>query len=389
MDRAKPEENQIDPEAYKVIPYQPAFKGEIIKLQEHLWGEDLLQNKAYFEWKYEQNPYQAEPMIYLCTYRDRLVGTTSFIGAQWQVGDREISFPYGGDSVIHPDHRNQGLFKRLNEFSLADIRKRGYEFTVALSAAQVTFYSFLMMGWRSVGEITDHRYQAVDHQDVSIISVLKRSQLISKLYRGVRGILSRQTAREQSRVNVFGELDRMSRITGDNPPEHVSVSRDPKPAEMAGLVARNAYDGRIRQVRDQKYFTWRYDNPLSEYRFLFWEKDGLDGYLVLQTKLTPGYSAVSIVDWEFTNPQVQEDLLRAAVTWGKFHSISIWTVSMKNPGMELLTRYGFVPEEKAYTPGLLVKELTGAVPEEDWNLGDQVLTDISKWDLRAIYSDGY
>ena len=212
MDRAKPEENQIDPEAYKVIPYQPAFKGEIIKLQEHLWGEDLLQNKAYFEWKYEQNPYQAEPMIYLCTYRDRLVGTTSFIGAQWQVGDREISFPYGGDSVIHPDHRNQGLFKRLNEFSLADIRKRGYEFTVALSAAQVTFYSFLMMGWRSVGEITDHRYQAVDHQDVSIISVLKRSQLISKLYRGVRGILSRQTAREQSRVNVFGELDRMSRI---------------------------------------------------------------------------------------------------------------------------------------------------------------------------------
>lgn len=391
MNRIEPEGNQIDPEDYNVIPYRPEFKGEIIELQKHLWGDDIVQNKAYFEWKYERNPYHAEPMIYLCTYKGRLVGTTSFIGARWQVGNphRIVSIPYGGDSVIHPDHRNQGLFKRLNEFSLADIRKRGFDFAVALSAARVTYYSFLMMGWRSVGEIMDHRYQAVDHRKVSIVSVLKRSKALSKLYRGVRGILPRQTKRSPSRKDVFSELDRMSTIPGDDRIEHVSVSRVPKPAEMTGLVKQIGYDGRIRHLRDQNYFAWRYSNPLSEYRFLFWEKDGFDGYLVLQTKVTPGYSGVTIVDWEFANPQVQEDLLRAAVTRGKFDSISIWTISLNAPGRELLTSYGFVLEEKDYAPGLLVKKLTGVVAEDLWSLGDQELTDILKWDLRAIYSDGY
>jgi hypothetical protein len=37
-------------------------------------------------------------------------------------------------------------------------------------------------------------------------------------------------------------------------------------------------------VRDQRYLAWRFLNPRSLYRFLFWEASKLEGYLVLQAK---------------------------------------------------------------------------------------------------------
>ena len=72
---------------------------------------------------------------------------------------------------------------------------------------------------------------------------------------------------------------------------------------MAELAERIGYDGRIRHVRDEQYFSWRFQNPLSEYRFLFWDNGRLDGYLVLYRKVyPPGNDELAyIVDWDAIN----------------------------------------------------------------------------------------
>ena len=89
---------------------------------------------------------------------------------------------------------------------------------------------------------------------------------------------------------------------------------------MADLVARQAYDGRIRHVRDARYLAWRFQNPLHEYRFLLAGGDRLHGYLVLQAYRLSRHGAANIVDWEASDPAVRRALLHAAVEWGGFSS---------------------------------------------------------------------
>ena len=101
----------------------------------------------------------------------------------------------------------------------------------------------------------------------------------------------------------------------------VTLSKTARPRAMAELAERIGYDGRIRHVRDEQYFSWRFQNPLSEYRFLFWDNGRLDGYLVLYMKVYPPGDDewAYIVDWDAINGNVWHDLLQAAIQWGNFN----------------------------------------------------------------------
>ena len=72
--------------SYRFTRYQPKYREEIVRLQSVLWGPDLALNAAYLTWKYEQNPYLDEPLIYLALENERVVGMRGFYGTQWQIG---------------------------------------------------------------------------------------------------------------------------------------------------------------------------------------------------------------------------------------------------------------------------------------------------------------
>jgi hypothetical protein len=170
------------------------------------------------------------------------------------------------------------------------------------------------------------------------------------------------------------------------------LEEKPRPEAMAMLVSRQGNDGRIRHIRDQQFYAWRYQNPLSVYRFLFWEKAKLKGFLVLQQVDT--YSnAAYIVDWEATSVEVFSDLLLAIIRWGGFSSIEIWSVTLADDMIEVLTKHGFYVAGKSrssdttpFFPPIIVKTLH---PGSSWSMGGRDLLDISNWDLRPIYSDVY
>ena len=72
--------------SYRFTRYQPKYREEIVRLQTVLWGPDLVLNTAYLTWKYEQNPYLDEPLIYLALQNERVVGMRWLFGAQWEIG---------------------------------------------------------------------------------------------------------------------------------------------------------------------------------------------------------------------------------------------------------------------------------------------------------------
>ena len=64
--------------SYRFTRYRPSYREQIVRSQTALWSPDLALNSAYVAWKYEQNPYVGEPLIYLALQNERVVGMRGF-----------------------------------------------------------------------------------------------------------------------------------------------------------------------------------------------------------------------------------------------------------------------------------------------------------------------
>jgi hypothetical protein len=237
---------------------------------------------------------------------------------------------------------------------LEDLAAQGYPYVFSLSAGSVTYLGLLAMGWRSVGptEIMQRRSDSV--------------------------------AAEKS----FRLLDGNGLNRGDRWP-HVSLSTSAQPDAMAELTERIGGDDRIRHVRDRNYFSWRFRNPLSEYRFLFWEADRLEGYLVLRRSVSREKPAINVADWEAADARVWADLLGAAVQWGHFQYLTIWSSGLSQDAKHALRENGFGPvPPHRYSPTVLIRPTNDGLLESDWDCAGLRLLDARNWDLRMIDSDG-
>jgi hypothetical protein len=258
--------------------------------------------------------------------------------------------------------------------------EHGFPFAVSLSAGPVTYVGSLAAGWRAAGS-----YQSVWRRRTEE-SLLER---VGRRLRRLPGAGRLAAALQGGGARaLFSRLDRAGRRTGDR----ITLARAARADEMAALVARLPWDGRIRHVRDRDYVAWRYRNPLHEYRFLFWDEGGLQGYLVLQRYLSTiaDRGCVNIVDWEAADERVRAGLLRAALQWGGFDRVHAWTAGAGEPVRALLREHGFALVGSAdvaqRSSGLLVRRLAAAPAAERWSLGSRDLLRVADWDLRMVYS---
>jgi hypothetical protein len=301
------------------------------------------------------------------------------IGAKWQIGIPGQSF-LGlcvGDSVIAPEHRRSGLFTRITRIALNDLDKMGYTYVFNLSASPVTLHASLAMGWRSVGDLQTMHWKA--GQGANSSRMLSYAAKFSMLF-------------SAKKSNPFHLMDKNSMKRQGKVSPYVFVEQTPQPEAMAELVKRTVSDERIRHVRDKEYFSWRFNNPLSRYRFLSWQDTRMEGYLILQTKSENNRLRVNIVDWEAANLQVQSDLLQAALRLGNFDVLSIRTATLPDAVKMLLKKNGFhLSEAKSieqYRPTVLVRPVRDDMLNTEWTVEGRRLLDLSNWDLRMIYSDG-
>lgn len=368
--------------AYEIVPYAAEFDPQIAQLQTHLWSGDPARNAAYLRWKYVDNPFLDEMLIQLALFDGRVVAMRGTLGAMWQVDDvatRRL-LPYADDFVVAPQHRNRGVARQIMKASLRDAAECGFQFVLSFNASPVTFINLLAAGWRAAGS-----YHAVWRNTAWTprLERLRDRVRQTRWYGRFNAIVHALRP-----AGPFARLDRAAgRIAG-----RLSLSCEPRPQEMADLVARLPWDGRIRHVRDADYFEWRFRNPLHDYRFLFWDDGGLRGYLVLQRYLSDrlDQGCVNIADWEASDEAVQTALLETALHYGRFSRIQTWTVSLREPVRALLRDHGFEAAEpagvRARSSGLLVCRLGNTPAKEPWALGSRDLLNIADWDLRMLYS---
>jgi acyl carrier protein len=371
-----------------VVPYSPAYKDAVAELQRGLWSSDVERNRRYLEWKHEQNPYGSAPRIYLLLRGDELIGMRGFYPSRWQVGapSRELDVLVADDLVLAEEHRSEGMVTALMQAALGDLRREGVEYVLNLSGGQVTVLGSLAMGWRSAGSLdpverieSGRRFGPSLRARAASLPVLGRIARATGLGASAgSGPLARFDARVGEILAAAGE--------------RVELSATPRPKAMADLIGRIAYDGRIRHVRDETFFDWRFRNPLHEYRFLYLGGSELVGYVVLKWSCAarPSTPRVQIVDLEAATGSALEALVEAAVEAGSFSELATWQATRPRAVVDALARAGFEAAAGGgavhHQPRILVRCLAEARPHQEWTLHGVPLLELSRWDMRMLYT---
>jgi hypothetical protein len=354
----------------------------IARLQRLHWASGIRVNRAYLRWKYLDNPYVDSPLVYVALAGDQVVGMRGMFGSAWDLGSgTSARIPAASDSLIHPQHRDRGLFERLSALALSDLAGNGYSHVLNLSPTAANFVtSVLSMGWNSIGStgelaLMSHRSSARRELFLRI----PRTQALRTAARSARRVRSGVSSR------VFRHLDQPAR-------DAVRVSRDPIPWEMAAVAAAEPPGTGIRQLRDSTFFSWRFQNPRADYRFLYIGEESITGFLVLQH--SAGRSRVNIVDWSAGSDADAEALLVAAVTRGRFPDLRIWSRSLLPPRVELLERLGFsapppTSEPTRHAGKIMVRPTAATLHPANWELGGRDLSEAANWTLQMIAADAH
>jgi GNAT superfamily N-acetyltransferase len=351
----------------EIVRYRPEHKAPLARLLVPLWCADVERNAAYLTWKYEKNPYASEPHLWLALEGETVVGVRGLSGARWTAGN----VFHSDDLFVAPSHRSGGIPRSISATLVADAEREGLGPLLSLTPSPVTTLVSLAAGFRVVG--TKAPVRRLGPRVAARKALRERVARMPLLWR-LKGLL--RTPEER---RPFDALDRSR-------PNHavggLVVEDAPRPSAMAAMAERSTVDDRARHVRDAAYFEWRLSCPLADHRYLLaCGPDGLDGYLILERRLGPsGDGAVTIADWEAPDPAVRENLLRAALHWGRFGEITTWSATLSDETRAILARAGFRSvteggELARYRSCVLARGAESVLPRE-----------LSRWDLRPLWS---
>jgi len=330
---------------YEIVPYRPEFAEAVARLHSTLNPlDDPLLSARYLQWKYEENPWLPERLMYVALCDGEPVAMRGAFGSLWEMGPDLQVLPCLADLVVAPEHRDRGLFTQIMRPLTAALIDRGFPYALNLSAAPVTAMAGLAQGFKSIASVDQW---------------------------GGGG-----TRSPTSRTRLFQRID---------------LEDEPGPDAMAALIEEIGGGGPVRHRRDHAFFIWRYRNPLSRYRFLYSRNrftGRLDGYLVVMDR---DDDVVWIMDWEARDTGIAGDLLDAALRVAGPRYLLGWRFGIAESYRQLLVSRGF--EQSAQGFGVenmgirvMAKSLAGArLHYPDSNTPS--IFSAGNWDYRLVYAD--
>ncbi len=379
-------------ENYDIVRYEPRFLDQVLGLQRYLWGPDLDRNARCFAWKFEENPFADEVVIYLVLQDGRVVGMRAMMGAAWQIGKDPTLHRIlcSCDLVVEPEHRGRNVVRLLMRFALDDLSKRGLAVLFSFSASPFTFLSSIRSGWKLV---TPYR---------TMLRQTRRKQVVEFLrYYGRRLPLARRLSGrlvpvlERSAARAFDGLADRIAAARHQAGIKISFAQVPPVEAMTALAARNRPDdGRIRHVKNQAFFDWRFRNPKKTYGFVKAESGNAWGYLVVQAPAVAGGNEAALVDWEVDDPKLFGAMVAALCRSGVFDSLGVWSAALAPELKTQLPGLGFAEVDdprgiRKFTPGPLIRFLDDAASTADSSLAPEFILRPESWDLRPIFSDHF
>jgi len=367
--------------AIEIIRYTRPYADQVAELQTRLWNPDPKLNLSYLNWKHHENPFTDQPLIFLALDKGKVVGMRGFFGTRIEIGHSSEQFPVfiADDAAIIQEYENQGIFPALMDAGLNEIRRLGHRFVFSFGAGPTTMLAQLATGWKATPTLQECQLRVTS--ELFAMLFRKRLNKLPYLWRHAHRI----TAREERHPFHAWDRNRHARAA-----KNLSFTATPRIDEMVLLIQRLGHDGRCRVVRDRKFFEWRFKNPLTARRFIYWDNEELGGYLVLEKNLGQNQREllVKIADVESKIPNIMTDLFEPVCQQRAMPTVLAWARSLPHDADDVLHRFGFTPHKPGgplanQRPCLLVRNL--AADDDSMIVNGRDLLSLDDWDFRKLY----
>lgn len=357
----------------QIVPYQPKFRRRAAELRSSVFGRSPELNERYLDWKYDRNPVPEATSLYLALAGDEVVGMRGMFGTKWEFPTGEVvALSQDAEVMVAPEYRGRGIYRAMDTAALARMSERGVSHMISMSANAASRAAATRLGWTKVAgyDVARREMRGLPVGPESVVRIA--------------GAIERRLNWNPLGRGQFHNFDRRAKR---RPGSFGCVSR-PNPGNFARVVNRSPKTRPIHPLRSPEYLSWRFENPLAQYRFVYSREDPVGGFLVLAKASS---WRVGILDLEATETGIARDLLATAINCASRAALDLWTVSMSDDHAEVLEELAFrqlPPDHSPATDGVFMVRPT-AVGDLSLTVNGLSLRDINNWDLRMISSDAY
>jgi hypothetical protein len=354
---------------YEIRNYHPDFKNQIINLEKLLWGENIKENTAYFDWKYEKNPYSKEIIGTVGLYKSKVIGFNGISILKWFLGDKKEFFYTIGStgSCVHVNHRRKGLHTAMVSFIDKKYKKSKFKSMIGFSGNFASIASGLKAGWTPFAK---RKY-------------LRRYNYGEFMKREFLKIFNVKSTKIQNILGKYGRIE---------------VTQNVNPMAMANLKEKIPMNKNLIYLyQDLSFLQWRFLNPRVKYIFYYiWNNNKLNGYIVIKYYNRTG--AGKIVDYAYLDVQYFQKILELLITQRHFCLLHILDVNLDKDLAKTLYNFGFhqkdliskliskkrkIKKERYF----LLKPLKDEKQEDYWYINNLDIRKIENWKLTEICSD--
>ena len=260
----------------KLVKHQ-GKKEELLDLYRVCFGFSM--SAELWDWKYIQNPLSStDPEIIVAIANGKIVGARPLLLAEMWLRDEIVKTVQPCDTMVHPEHRREGIFSQMNQFALEYAREKDYAF----------FYNFpnqmsgpgnLKQGWKIVS-VAEHLHQLTNPKRV-ISYKLKNRPLGT-----VAGFFYDKIIKARPKVTSVSSSLQI-KVSDQFTDELKSVD----------ILSNKSI---INLVRSESYLRWRFDqHPEYSYKYIMVKRgEDLCGYAAVSVqKRLSGLIYGTIIDY--------------------------------------------------------------------------------------------
>ncbi|WP_277679955.1 GNAT family N-acetyltransferase [Gracilibacillus dipsosauri] len=250
-----------------------------------------------WKWKFLNHPTNVNPFILVFEEEGKILGHISLWVANAYINGEQSYIGLRIDTMVDPDARGKGIYRKLNESLLEEAKEHGIMFLYGFPAEKAKEILLATTNGIHVTDVT--RYMMVVNPQPLGEAILP----FLKLFRFMTGVMKRKI--KPVKLPHGFQIEKVT---------HCNKQFDQLASDLKSFRP-------IMLKRDAAYLNWRYfEHPEKEYEILVLKKDGaLKGYIVVkkeeQTFRNKKINAGFIVDMLAYDEQELWNLLMKAVLY--------------------------------------------------------------------------
>lgn len=341
-----------------VKEYSKENKSSIINLLGYLLkGSSEFERTELFEWRYERNPYNKKPLIFLAFSGDILVGFRAYLIQYFLISDKKLTVISPADTIIHPEYRRLGVISMLNKHSLEKIYLEHPDTSILLNTttsknAMPTYLKFDWFPCSNKNKVYGYRFSICD-----IFKLLIKKDKIS---------------------------NRIDEISFSDAGLIFEITKNINKRKIIEFINTNRDKSKFTNIRDELFFDWRYSYERDKYLLIScYSNNNMVGYTIIKKSSNYEYSAEECF-------AVDSKILRLMfkAIQNKMKIPIIRTIIFSNEDKRLMKSCGFFVESNLFIKifkkqrfPVLVRPTKPNLSNDDFLIGGIDIRDIENWQL--------